>query len=146
MPDHLNEQKDPLQAPEGYFSAFNERLAERLPVKGRSFSMTARAAAVAAAVLLIPAIYWLTRPQTIPPQPIASVVDTTTPLVPDTRLDDESLLAYLQQTAKDTLQSLPVAGSQATAPVRNASLLTEEDLLRAGLLRAEEFETFDPML
>jgi hypothetical protein len=62
------------------------------------------------------------------------------------RLDDETLATYLQQEANPAVQTETSTVGQSAVPVTNASLLSDEDLLRAGLLRAEEFETFDPML
>lgn len=143
MPEDYQHKQDPLQAPEGYFDQFNSRLAARLPLKKRNNWYWV--ASAAAAVLAIPALYWLnTEPQ--PVQPAAIVLTDTAPLPSGLRLDDETLATYLQQAVKPAAQTETSTVSQSAVPITNASLLSEEDLLRAGLLRAEEFENFDPML
>jgi hypothetical protein len=143
MPEDYQHNQDPLQAPEGYFDQFNSRLAARLPLKKRNNWYWV--ASAAAAVLAIPVLYWMnTAPQ--PVQPAATVLRDTAPLHAGLRLDDETLATYLQQEANPAVQTETSTVGQSAVPVTNASLLSDEDLLRAGLLRAEEFETFDPML
>jgi hypothetical protein len=145
MPEDHQPYRDPLQAPEGYFAEFNGRLAERLPVqksRSRIWAITAAAAMVA-----VPAVYWGLRTPQQPVQPLATVGDSMMALPSDIRLDDETLAAYIEQGEGTVVAPAAVTQSQPAAiPVSNASILSEEDLLRAGLLRAEEFETFDPML
>lgn len=143
MPEDYRYEQDPMQAPEGYFDQFNSRLAARLPLKKRyNWYWVATAAA---AVLAIPALYYMhTAPQ--PVKPMSTVLPDTAPLPSGLRLDDETLATYLQPGAEQTVQTGTSTVSEPTPTITNASLLSEEDLLRAGLLRAEEFETFDPML
>ena len=143
MPEDYKYTQDPVQAPEGYFEQFNSRLAERLPVKKRRNRYWAISAA--AAVLIIPALF-LTQetPPAMPPD--TSLASDTLPVTPGLRLDDETLASYLQQPLAPATATAAGIENQPEAPVSNASFLTEEDLLRAGLLRAEEFETMDPML
>jgi hypothetical protein len=144
MPDDYKHNQDPMQVPEGYFDQFNNRLAERLPLTKRN-NWYWVASAAAAAALAIPALYWMnTAPQ--PLQSTATVLPDTAPLTAGLRLDDETLATYLQQEANPAVQTETYTIRQPAVPVTNTSLLSEEDLLRAGLLRAEEFETFDPML
>jgi len=145
MPEDYQHRQDPLQAPEGYFDQFNSRLAARLPVEKRNNWHRVTGAATAAAVLAIPALY-LMNPAPLPVQTTATVLPDIASLPAGLRLDDETLASFLRQEPIPTAQAKNTVTIQATVPVGNASLLSEEDLLRAGLLRAEEFETFDPLL
>ena len=77
---------------------------------------------------------------------MSTVLPDTAPLPSGLRLDDETLATYLQPDAEQAVQTGTSTVSEPTLTITNASFLSEEDLLRAGLLRAEEFETFDPML
>lgn len=143
MPEDYRYEQDPMQAPEGYFDQFNSRLAARLPLKKRNNWYWV--ATAAAAVLAVPALYYMNTALQ-PVKPMATVRPDTAPIPSGLRLDDETLATYLQQDVKTAVQTETSTVSQAPVPITNASLLSEEDLLRAGLLRAEEFETFDPML
>jgi hypothetical protein len=145
MPEDHQPYRDPLQAPEGYFAQFNGRLAERLPVQKSRSRIWAIAAA--AAMMAVPVVYWGLRMPQQSIQQLAKAGDSIMVLPSDIRLDDETLAAYIQQGQGTTIApAAATQGQPAAMPVSNASILSEEDLLRAGLLRAEEFETFDPML
>lgn len=146
MPENHKRPPHPLEAPAGYFEQFNSRLAARLPVQPvRRSKHRYWAVVAAAAALAIPTLYWVDKAPLVQTVAPALVLDTTAP-ASGLRLDDETLANYLQEGNATDPPADATVGREAALPVSNASLLSEEDLLRAGLLRAEEFETFDPML